>query len=236
MNKLFTLILLLSLACAARAGSTINNNDPYAYAANLGWVNWYGDGTDDGAAIGNHFCSGYIYSANTGWISLGNGSPVNGTSYSQIAPDVGLNLEAGGRLVGYAWGANIGWINFGNNYPASFPSADLPAVSLNPATPGQLTGYAWSANCGWIDLSSGYGAVTYGALSITSNPSMIELTFDGIPGATYLIQYAAHVTGPWANLTGDLVAPSPGGIIQLNYPIISGDPSLFFRVVHVSGP
>lgn len=241
MKKLFILLQSVVVACSVSAGSppaisSINSSAPYAWGENIGWLNWYAGGTD-GVYIGPQFCYGNIYSANTGWINMGNGTPLNNTSYSQSPGDVGVNVVNGVYLIGYAWGANIGWINFGTNYPAGFPAADLPRVSL--AT-GQLSGYAWSANCGWINLNSSVGNTSYGVvalntLDVTVTSSTTTVTLNGIPGATYQIQYASNVMGPWYNLTGNVVAPS-NGIIQFSLPNNPNDPTLFYRAVLVSAP
>jgi hypothetical protein len=61
----------------------VNTTNRYAYAANLGWLDWVAD-TNNGAVIGEFVCSGYLYSANVGWISLGNGSPTNQIQYQNI--------------------------------------------------------------------------------------------------------------------------------------------------------
>ena len=55
-----------------RAATTVDAANKYAYAANLGWMDWVAD-TNNGAVIGEYVCSGSIYSANLGWISLGSG-------------------------------------------------------------------------------------------------------------------------------------------------------------------
>ena len=73
--KIFALAAVTS-SVAAHAASTINAVNRYAYAANLGWADWRGDGAN-GAVIGQYVCSGYIYSANVGWIYLGSGAPAN---------------------------------------------------------------------------------------------------------------------------------------------------------------
>jgi hypothetical protein len=132
------------------AGTTISAANHYAYAANLGWIDWRGN-TNNGAVIGQgnassgqFFCSGYLYSANVGWISLGSGSSMNGNSYANnSATDFGVNMDSSGNLSGYAYGANIGWI--------AFESTGAPKVNLST---GSFSGYAYSANCGWISLSN----------------------------------------------------------------------------------
>ena len=128
--------------------TTINETNKFAYAANFGWIDWRGD-TNNGAIIGQYFCSGYIYSANFGWINLGGGAPTNGAFYSNVSSnDFGVNNDGAGNLRGYAYGANIGWINFENN--------GAPKVDMNS---GNLSGYAWSANWGWISLSNSVARV-----------------------------------------------------------------------------
>src|SRR5215470_11981478 len=110
---LFSLLLLSSFV-SAKASSTINAVNRYAYGANFGWIDWRGD-TNNGAVIGEYICSGYIYSANVGWINLGSGSPANGIQYqNNSGTDFGVNQNGFGALSGYAYGANIGWIKFEN--------------------------------------------------------------------------------------------------------------------------
>ena len=143
MKRLLLTVLVASLPMAARAGTTIDPANHYAYGANLGWMDWRGD-TANGAVIGEYVCSGYIYSANTGWINLGSGSPPGGIYYSNTsAADWGVNQDGLGNLRGYAWGANIGWINF--------EATGTPKVDL---LTGNFSGSVWSANCGWISLSN----------------------------------------------------------------------------------
>ena len=141
--RVVLLVLLLSLCSAARAATTIDAVNKYAYGANIGWLNAYADGAN-GAVIGDNVCMGYIYGANVGWINLGSGSPVNGIRYGNLsAGDFGVNHDGFGNLSGYAWGANIGWI--------AFEAIGAPKVNLRT---GILSGYVWSANCGWISLSN----------------------------------------------------------------------------------
>ena len=88
--------------CPARAATTIDPVNRYAYGANIGWMDWVGD-TNNGAVIGDYVCSGYIYSANVGWINLGSGSPADGIYYQNIsATDFGVNQDGLGNLRGYA--------------------------------------------------------------------------------------------------------------------------------------
>lgn len=135
--------LILAGASASFAAATINPGNRFAYAANLGWMDWRGD-TNNGAVIGEYVCSGYMWAANVGWIHLGNNAPANGIRYQNNAgTDFGVNHDGRGNLRGYAYGANIGWVNFETN---GNPRVDLAS--------GALSGYAYSANCGWISLSN----------------------------------------------------------------------------------
>lgn len=144
------LLLLLLSTGTALATSTINSADRHAYAANLGWIDWRGDG-NNGGVIGEFTCLGFIYSANAGWINLGSGAPINGIRYgNQAAGDFGVNHDGAGNLHGMAWGANIGWINFTNR---DATGASLPGPKVDLVT-GVLSGHAYGANVGWISLSN----------------------------------------------------------------------------------
>src|SRR3954470_839046 len=140
-----TVAIFLVLGASARADTTIDTVNRYAWGANIGFTDWR-PSTTDGVNIGPSFCSGSIYAANVGWIKMGTGSPSNGESYSNTsATDFGVNCSSGApgerNLRGFAYGANIGWVNF--------EASGNPRVIL--AT-GQLRGLVWSANCGWINL------------------------------------------------------------------------------------
>ena len=113
MKIISPLIAALILACRVQAGSTIDSAHPYAYGANVGWINIQGD-TTHGAVISQYFCTGHLWSANCGWIGFGKG-PTNGWHYSNTSPaDWGVNHDGAGALSGYAYGANIGWISLSN--------------------------------------------------------------------------------------------------------------------------
>lgn len=165
--------------------TTIDAINRYAYGANVGWMDWYANGTN-GAVIGENVCSGNIYSANAGWINLGSGSPANGIYYQNLsANDFGVNQDGLGNLRGYAYGANIGWINFENT--------GAPQVNLRT---GDFSGYVWSANCGWISLSN---AVAY-VQTDTIAPG--PLAPDGLPAAWLLANFGTTNVNPNADPTG----------------------------------
>ncbi|MBK8479502.1 MAG: hypothetical protein IPL39_25455 [Opitutaceae bacterium] len=143
-RPLLLALLAIPLACVAQSDPATD----FAYGANVGWVNVQ---PQRGAGIyvdaNETFFAGYIYGANIGWISMGDGTPVNGYSYSNsTAGDFGVNNDGAGNLSGYAYGANIGWINFGW---AGLGDPNRPRFDLDD---GEFHGYAYSANCGWVNL------------------------------------------------------------------------------------
>jgi hypothetical protein len=146
MKKIASL-LLVAIATAAQATTTINSTKAYSWGANIGWLNWRPSAAD-GVSIGRYICSGYLYGANVGWINFGDGDPDNHIQYANnSASDFGINFtidpnnSGHGLLRGFAYGANIGWINF--------EAAGNPYVIISN---GQLRGFVYSANCGWINL------------------------------------------------------------------------------------
>jgi len=175
---------VLYSAFSARAGTTIDSANKYAYGANVGWLNAYADGAN-GAVIGEYVCSGYLYVANVGWIHLGSGSPADGIQYqNNSATDFGVNQDGLGSLRGYAWGANIGWINF--------EDSGAPKVDLYT---GRMSGYVWSANSGWISLSNAVAYVQTDAIAPGA-----DTDGDGIPDAWEYINFRNLTT---ANATSD---------------------------------
>ena len=155
-----------ALAAAARADSSIDATNKYAYGANVGWVNLRGDATN-GVVVGQFTCRGYAYAANVGWIRFGNGAPANGIRYGNAAiGDCGVNHDGAGRLAGFAYGANVGWIQF--EAARGNPRIDLAT--------GKMSGYAYGANVGWIGLSNLQAHVETDFLA--PGP---DTDFDGIP-------------------------------------------------------
>lgn len=158
--------VLLMGASAARAATTINDTNRYAYGANVGWLNVQANVTS-GASIGQFHCTGYVWSANCGWIGLGNG-PTNGCRYGNASTnDWGVNHDGQGNLSGYAYGANVGWIAF---EPIGLPKIDLRT--------GCFSGYAWGANVGWIGFSNAQAFVETDAFA--TGP---DTDADGLPDA-----------------------------------------------------
>ncbi len=184
MKKLLLALLAgASFSLTSHAATTINAVNRFAYGANIGWMNWRGDGAN-GAVIGAYVCSGNIYAANVGWISLGDGAPANGIRYANnSAVDSGVNHDGVGNLTGYAYGANIGWLTF-TNRAADGTAYDGPKVSL---LTGRLSGFVWSANCGWISLSNAQAFVQTDTMDCGPDSDG-----DGIPDM-WELQYAGNL-------------------------------------------
>lgn len=153
---------LVIFAAAAVASSTVDPVDRYSWSGNLGWIDWRADGTN-GAAFNDRFAGGFIWSANAGWISLGDGTPANGTSYANTsAADFGVNVDAASDpdfflLTGFAWSANVGWISF--DVAAQTGPSGRPRIEKGS---GILRGSVWSANAGWLTLDSAAAVVRTG--------------------------------------------------------------------------
>ena len=186
---LLTAVTTFVIFNSSFAATTIDTANRYAYAANLGWLDWRGD-TNSGAVIGEYVCSGNIYSANVGWISLGSGTPANQIQYqNNSATDFGVNHDGAGNLSGYAYGANIGWINFEAN---GAPKVDLLT--------GKLSGNIYSANCGWISLSNSVAFVQ------TDSIQKGALAPDGLPIAWLLQNFGTTNISTNADADGDGVS------------------------------
>ena len=184
--------LLLVSVTGARADSTINAANRFAYGSNIGWIDARGNVTN-GAVLGQTHCTGYLWGADVGWIGLGNG-PANGWHYSNATgADWGVNHDGSGNLTGYAYGANIGWLNFEQTYGQ--PKIDLLT--------GTLRGYVWGANVGWISLSNAFAQVQTDALA--AGP---DTDGDGLPDAwEYRRAGSLGVLGPGpADADGDGVS------------------------------
>lgn len=168
----------LAFVCAlpALAQSNISSFHKMSWSENCGWMNWRDAGSPAGALgvrVTPTFLSGLVWTENAGWINLGDGSPVNGTHYTNLAgDDFGVNLDAAGNLTGMAWGENIGWINFAGG---ALASGNGSAAKLDLATQ-RFRGYAWGENIGWINLSDPTHFV-----SIACPADLDDGSFEGTP-------------------------------------------------------
>jgi hypothetical protein len=140
-----TSLIAISMLLAASPASAqlISVSDKFAWAENVGYLNWGDTPSSDLVIVTSKFLSGRIWGENIGWISLGDG---NGDYDNTNDTNYGVNRSVdNGHLSGYAWGENVGWINFAGGSLASPP---------NPARfeDGRFRGYAWGENIGWINL------------------------------------------------------------------------------------
>jgi hypothetical protein len=217
-TKIPIILLALSLQflTIVHASTTIDLTNRYAWSGNTGWMSWVAN-TNNGAAMGEYTCSGYIYSGNVGWINLGSGSPTNGIYYQNLSTnDFGVNNDGLGDLSGYAWGANIGWITFEQTF-------GKPKINL---LTGAFSGYVWSANCGWISLSN---AVAY-VQTDTLNPG--PLAPDGLPIPWLLQNFGT------TNINANSDPTGKGNTIGQDY-VAGTDPNnvnSVFRIVAESFP
>jgi hypothetical protein len=180
-------LFIVHYALPAGAASSVNAANKYAYAANLGWMDWRGD-INNGAVIGEYVCSGYIYAGNVGWINLGSGSPANNIQYqNNSGSDFGVNQDRQGNLRGYAYGANVGWLNFENT---GAPKVDLQT--------GVISGYVWSANCGWISLSNAVAHVQTDSIAPGADSNN-----DGIADAWEMLNFGTLNIDPDADPDND---------------------------------
>lgn len=134
-------------------GAAQSNIDPlsslgkFGYLENAGWLNLEGDG-DNGVVVTPDYLSGFAWSPSVGWINFGDGSPDNGTAYSNASgSDFGVNNDGSGNLSGFAWGENIGWIAFDTS------SVGGSLVTIDAAS-GRFRGYAWSEGIGWLSFET----------------------------------------------------------------------------------
>ena len=179
MNKVALLLVFALSPLLVKADTNINETNAYSWGANVGFMNWRGDGPN-GVLVGRYILSGYIYAANIGWINVGDGTPDNGIQYSNAsATDFGVNtiedpnIPGEYYLRGYAYGANIGWINFEN-------TGNARVILSN----NRLRGYAWGANIGWINLDDLNVFVQANAI----DPG-VDTDGDGLPDAWEYIHF-----------------------------------------------
>lgn len=108
-------------------------NEKYAYAENVGWIN-FEPALGDGVQVSSSAITGKVWGENIGWINL---SP---TTYGGVIND------GSGNLSGYAWGENVGWINFDPAVPGDTPNQYKVSITQD----GTFSGWAWGENIGWI--------------------------------------------------------------------------------------
>ncbi len=128
------------IACAAPVDLSKN----VAFSKPYGLVTF---SSDTQVPEGKSYISGYAFAGELGWIDLGDGSPANGTSYSNLTPDdIGINVDSGGNLTGFAFNKTLGLISL--DWPGAQPS-QLPRLNFQS---GEITGLWFNPNAGWFDF------------------------------------------------------------------------------------
>jgi len=242
-----TVIVACGLLAAVAAATTIDPAHPYAYGANIGWVNAEGD-VASGAVIGQAFCEGYMYGANVGWIHLGDGTPVNGMAYANnSASDFGINHDGLGNLTGYAYGANIGWISLStlatltldsgpdsdsDGIPDSweYGHTNVLTILANGGTDSDGDGIPdvdeYGADTDPFDGSDYLVITDFQALETTNS-----VTWPVKTTRLYTLQHAAALSNGliWADTSASFI-PSTSGDVTETVPGVT-DPSRFYRVL-----
>lgn len=157
MNHTLTTALLLSATSFTTAST---NLDPttFAWAENIGWINFNTDPATGPVFQRNRlFFQGHVWSENAGWINFGNGNaPYENTNNTNF----GVNVLPDGQLEGFAWAENFGWINF-DTKDASRPADQWARYDIPNR---RLRGYAWAENVGWINLDDQFAFPSFGPL------------------------------------------------------------------------
>ncbi len=93
-----TACLVLALAGLAPAQSNVAPAQKFGWQENTGWMNWRdAHGTTQGVVIGSMFLRASAWGENVGWINFGEGTPSNGTSYTNLSGnDFGFNVGVNG--------------------------------------------------------------------------------------------------------------------------------------------
>ena len=207
-----TLILLIITCCVGSGQSTISTINRYGYSTNSGWIDFRPSATD-GVIVGEFFLSGKAYAASFGWIDLGDGSPVNGHTYSNTsAADCGVNLSSDGRLNGSAYSANCGWITF--EQAQGQPRIDFLT--------GKLIGFAYSGNLGWISLDTTVSDLDASTISSPDND------LDGIADAWEMFYFSNLTT---ATPTTDTEGDGQSDVAEFNSGTDPKDSASRFRLI-----
>lgn len=152
-----------------------NDGSKYAWAENLGWINFRPGGPGGpGVRVSDLGLTGWAWSENAGWISL------SCTNRSCAGRSYGVTNNASGTLAGFAWSENAGWINF----------APTGAGVVIDRCTGIFSGRAWSENAGWITFSSA-GPNPYRVATRWSRVGATGLTVSKAGGNNVLLAWTA---------------------------------------------
>ena len=211
---LVTFLTLVLAAAGAFGASNIDPSAKYAWGENIGWCNFYADGTN-GVEVTSDVLSGYVWCENVGWINLGDGTPDTPPHYSNAsAADFGVNNDGAGNLSGYGWGENIGWVNF----DTSGAGGSQVTIDSN----GDFSGYGWGENVGWINMASGYGVSVLNTPPEALDPTIIPPIAGTATDLTLDYTYYDADGDPQAN---EKTAWYKGGVLQGAYSDVNPLPS-----------
>jgi hypothetical protein len=216
--------------------------------------NWFGSLIDDGSnpgpyggsALPQGTTSSTVDAPPTGTVTALYTSPAinytasGGWDAVTISIPGGVSLTPGNAyVIDLTATGGTGSAVFGNTWLYLFGGLGAPTqggVNFSYA-PGNEFG-AWNEPgfgfFGDLAFSAGFSGGTYNTVALTASSGNFTVEFVGIPGATYVIQEATAVTGPWVNLSGDLIA-APDGTIQYS-DTTPMQAERYYRAQYISGP
>lgn len=207
MYRMHTRILaaLATLNCAgvAHAQQAIDGVEKYAWAENLGYLNFADAGDPAGSQatiLLADYLEGFAWFENAGYLNLGNG---NGPYANTDHTDFGVNLDpVTGELTGFAWAENLGWVNFSGG-----AMADPPRPARIDFTARRWFGYAWSENAGWINFDDPDLAVVLACTADYNGDGVLDLgDIQAFVNEFLAADIAADLTGDGVLDLGDIQA------------------------------
>ena len=191
----FALVLAALALAAGAAGSRawaenidpLNNGSQYAYAENVGWINFEPVG-GSGAQVDDFELTGYLWAENVGWISL---SCKNTSSCGTV--EYGVRNNGSGVLSGFAWAENVGWVNLA----PSTAGVSIDVVAPLPPWMVKVTS----------KLGQPPARVYTGRVAVTQDlPALIEKLCNSVPGfpraAPVPVLFSARERFPWSSAHG----------------------------------
>jgi len=157
-----TATVVLAVALSHAPAENIDPGDDgsqYAYAENVGWLNFQPD-IGDGVHVSETQLTGHVWAENIGWVNL---DPCYG----------GVTNDGAGNLSGYAWAENVGWISFSCENTDTCAAVDY-GVTID--SDGNFDGWAWAENIGWVrfDADKAYNV----KVCVVGMADLIALTAD----------------------------------------------------------
>jgi hypothetical protein len=112
--------------------------------------------------------------------------------------------------------------------PSTFVGVDLITYALFDGcgtVPGNITVTVLSSNL-----------PAKNQVSISQGPTGTTVIFAGVPGASYIVQFAPAVTGPWTSVLTGPIQAAANGLMQYTDTTTPPPASRFYRTEFVSGP